>query len=244
VLLLAAAVSAGTAHAENRWPDPADIARALRDHPLPDVAPIRRPVPRIDAAPAGIDLEDDSYENDFSNIHHLEANVAPTQKGYDERVKVYVEGAGTIKYEPKILKDEKGNEFISNEKTIKIDLVTIQEKRKEMLGDFEIERFSLILFDFDKANIDGNNKNIVEFIKNRIKTNSEIEITGYTDRTGEAQYNKNLSTKRSENTKKALGIESAIFNGLGSEVTLYNNNLPEGRFYCRTVNVLVKTKVN
>lgn len=142
------------------------------------------------------------------------------------------------------LKDEKGNEFISNEKTIKIDLVTIQEKRKEMLGDFEIERFSLILFDFDKANIDGNNKNIVEFIKNRIKTNSEIEITGYTDRTGEAQYNKNLSTKRSENTKNALGIESAIFNGLGSEVTLYNNNLPEGRFYCRTVNVMVKTKVN
>lgn len=142
------------------------------------------------------------------------------------------------------LKDEKGNEFITNDKTIKIDLITIQEKRKEMLGDFEIERFSLILFDFDKANIEGNNKNIVEFIKNRIKTNSEIEITGYTDRTGEAQYNKTLSTKRSENTKKALGIESAAFNGLGSEVTLYNNNLPEGRFYCRTVNVLVKTKVN
>lgn len=142
------------------------------------------------------------------------------------------------------LKDVKENEFISNEKKIKIDLVTIQEKRKEMLGDFEIERFSLILFDFDKANIDGNNKNIIEFIKNRIKTNSEIEIIGYTDRTGEAKYNKNLSTKRSENTKKALGLESAIFNGLGSEVTLYNNNLPEGRFYCRTVNVKVKTKVN
>lgn len=57
VLLLAAAILASTAHAENRWPDPADIARALRDHPFPDVAPLRRPVPRIDAAPAGIDLE-------------------------------------------------------------------------------------------------------------------------------------------------------------------------------------------
>ena len=56
-LLLAAAILASTAHAENRWPDPADIARALRDHPFPDVAPLRRPVPRIDAAPAGIDLE-------------------------------------------------------------------------------------------------------------------------------------------------------------------------------------------
>lgn len=57
VLLLAAAILASTAHAENRWPDPAGIARALRDHPFPDVAPLRRPVPRIDAAPAGIDLE-------------------------------------------------------------------------------------------------------------------------------------------------------------------------------------------
>lgn len=57
MLLLVAAISAGTAHAENRWPDPADIARALRDHPFPDVAPLRRPVPRIDAGPAGIDLE-------------------------------------------------------------------------------------------------------------------------------------------------------------------------------------------
>ncbi len=57
MLLLAAAIVAGTAHAENRWPDPADIAKALRDHPFPDVAPLRRPVPRIDAAPAGIDLE-------------------------------------------------------------------------------------------------------------------------------------------------------------------------------------------
>lgn len=57
VLLLAATILASTAHAENRWPDPADVAKALRDHPFPDVAPLRRPVPRINAAPAGIDLE-------------------------------------------------------------------------------------------------------------------------------------------------------------------------------------------
>lgn len=63
---------------------------------------------------AGIDLEDDSYENDYSNIVHLEANVAPSQKGYEERIKVYVEGAGTIKYEPKYLYNEKG-EIIRDE---------------------------------------------------------------------------------------------------------------------------------
>jgi len=142
------------------------------------------------------------------------------------------------------LKDTKGNEYLSNEKTINIDLVTIQEKRKEMIGDYEIERFSLILFDFDKSVIEGNNNLIIDFIKNRIKSNSEIEITGYTDRTGEAKYNKSLSAKRAETTQKALEVENSKFNGLGNEIILYNNNLPEGRFYCRTVNVVVKTKIN
>lgn len=142
------------------------------------------------------------------------------------------------------LKDTKGNEFISKEMNINIDLVTVQEKRKEMIGDFEIERFSLILFDFNKSEIEGNNNLIIQFIKNRIKPNSEIEITGYTDRTGESKYNKTLSEKRAETTQKALEIENSKYKGLGSEIILFNNNLPEGRFYCRTVNIIVKTKIN
>jgi conjugal transfer pilus assembly protein TrbC len=56
-LILFAATLTAAAMAEDRWPDPADVARALRDHPFPDVVPARRPMPRIDAAPAGIDLE-------------------------------------------------------------------------------------------------------------------------------------------------------------------------------------------
>ena len=51
---------------------------------------------RLAAGAAGIDLEDDSYENDFSNIVTLEQNIAPQQEGYSERIKVYTEGAGTM----------------------------------------------------------------------------------------------------------------------------------------------------
>ena len=42
-----------------------------------------------------VDLKDDSYENDFSNIVELEKNIEKNQQGYDESVKVYTEGAGT-----------------------------------------------------------------------------------------------------------------------------------------------------
>jgi len=70
----------------------------------------------------GVDLEDDSYENDYSNIVHLEANVAPKQKGYDERVKVYVEGAGTLEYEPDWLTDKDGK-FILDKYGQRIDRI-------------------------------------------------------------------------------------------------------------------------
>lgn len=69
---------------------------------------------RLASGAAGIDLEDDSYENDYSNIVTLEANVTSTQKGFDQTVVIYTEGAGTIKYNPEYEMDDKGN-FIKDE---------------------------------------------------------------------------------------------------------------------------------
>ena len=50
---------------------------------------------RLAQGALAVDLEDDSYENDFSNIVELEKNIEKNQQGYDERIKVYTEGAGT-----------------------------------------------------------------------------------------------------------------------------------------------------
>jgi outer membrane protein OmpA-like peptidoglycan-associated protein len=119
----------------------------------------------------------------------------------------------------------------------------VRQKRQNLVGDYEVEKFSLILFDFDKATIEGMNKNIVEFIKKRIKSNSEVQIVGYSDRTGDQEYNKRLSEERAKSTKKELKRIDANAFGLGEEVLLYDNDLPEGRFYCRTVEIIVKTKI-
>lgn len=54
---------------------------------------------RIAQGAQGIDLKDDSYENDFSNIATLEQNIEKNQNGYNESLTVYTEGAGTEDFE-------------------------------------------------------------------------------------------------------------------------------------------------
>lgn len=141
------------------------------------------------------------------------------------------------------LEDKKVNKHTAKTQTEPIEVISIQQKKKNRVGDYEVEKFSLILFDFDKATIEAQNIKIVDFIKSRTKPESEIEIIGYTDRTGSPEYNKRLSQRRADATRDALGRRDAKSIGVGQERLLYNNDLPEGRFYCRTVEIIVKTKI-
>lgn len=141
------------------------------------------------------------------------------------------------------LEDKKGNKHTAKTQTEPIEVISIQQKRKNRVGDYEVEKFSLILFDFDKATIEAQNIKIVDFIKSRTKPESELEIIGYTDRTGSPEYNKRLSQRRADATRDALGRRDAKSTGIGQKRLLYNNDLPEGRFYCRTVEIIVKTKI-
>ncbi len=139
--------------------------------------------------------------------------------------------------------DELNNEKLIKGNDLKINIKTIKEKKTEMIDDYEIERFSLILFDFNKSNIEGDNKEIIEFIKKRIKPESEIEISGYADRTGNFDYNQKLAEQRAISARNSLNRKDTSAIGIGSSKLLYDNNNPEGRFYCRTVNIIVKTKI-
>lgn len=131
----------------------------------------------------------------------------------------------------------------SDIKSIPVEVYTIHRKRAEKIKDKEVQKFSLILFDFNKANISSLNKKIVEIIKERIAPNSVVTITGHTDRIGDEEVNSNLSDRRAKSVDKALGHANSDAKGIGERNLLYDNNLPEGRFYCRTVNVLVETDI-
>lgn len=123
-----------------------------------------------------------------------------------------------------------------------LEQITIQRKRQEKRADKRIDKFALILFEFGQSTLTPANQRIVDFIKSNIETYSNVEITGYTDRMGDADGNLQLSAARAQRLKDLLSPE-AFQRGLGETKLLYDNDLPEGRFYSRTVVVDVETPI-
>lgn len=125
-----------------------------------------------------------------------------------------------------------------------VEQITVSKKRRERIADKFIDRYSLILFDFDKADFTDANNRIAEFIRARINEGATVTITGYTDRIGRDEYNLNLSQRRADRTAQNLETDDADVSGVGETTELYDNDLPEGRFYSRTVTIVVETPVN
>ncbi len=130
--------------------------------------------------------------------------------------------------------------------TLPFTSLTVDLKRQIGSKDTLIEKFSLILFAFDKANLGPRNRKILKTVIQQIRPNSHITILGYTDRIGLKDYNKKLAAARCKEVMKALeqhGVQPAqiSFTAVGSDYLLYNNDLPEGRSYSRTVQIIIKT---
>lgn len=125
-----------------------------------------------------------------------------------------------------------------------IEQVTLHKKKINRVQDREVNTFSLILFDVRSSDINNANANIIEFIKGYVKPNSAINITGYTDRLGDANANQKLAQDRADATARALNVKQrSIVIGQGNSA-LYDERFPEGRLYTRTVDVIVDTRID
>ncbi len=142
--------------------------------------------------------------------------------------------------------DKAGQRTIAS-KSIPVRQLTISKKRAEIKGDKRIEIFSLILFDFDKSDLSPLNQKIMGEVKQRIAPNSAVTVYGYTDRTGSTEYNRELAQRRCAEVSKYLrdtiAEDKLIVNPVGSDKLLHNNDLPEGRSYSRTVQIVIETPV-
>ena len=119
--------------------------------------------------------------------------------------------------------------------------VSLEDKRAANVGDKQIDLYSLILFDVRSSDLSPANRKIASYIAARLSPKSVITIRGYTDKLGEAGFNRELALKRAQNTAAALGITGrAAIEGI-PQADLYDNSLPEGRFYTRTVDIIVET---
>lgn len=141
----------------------------------------------------------------------------------------------------------------SKRMSMPVQMITVQKKRRERINDVEKDKYRLILFPFGSDKVEEGNAKIVDFIKkdNRIKATSKVTVTGYTDIVGTADFNLKISERRAKSVAAAMGIDkpnvvkSTSVIGRGKTIPLLyeNNELPEARFYCRTVVIEVENPV-
>ena len=141
-------------------------------------------------------------------------------------------------YKIVMLGETNSGKTISEETTL--NLVKAEEAKQEGL------RYS-ILFDFDESkSIASYEKFLSDVVSPLITDNATVIIHGHTDIIGQDAHNQNLSTERAAGAQKIIeaalskaGTKNVRFetNGFGEDVSTspFENNLPEERFYNRTV---------
>ena len=127
---------------------------------------------------------------------------------------------------------------------------TLALSASKAINPFELSRLSLIVFDFDQSAIGPQNKRMIsQFVAKSFYAVSSATITGSTDNLGELKHNEKLSQDRAFNVRDVILAEKAdskitSTKGIGPSNLLYDNHLPEGRYYCRTVRVEVETPLD
>ncbi|MCE7935478.1 MAG: OmpA family protein [Chlorobi bacterium CHB2] len=118
------------------------------------------------------------------------------------------------------------------------------EEEREVIDGKYVDTYTLLLFGFDQQDIQDFSRQATAIMQDRITPQSVVRVIGHTDRIGLPPYNKALSQRRADAAAEALGIPVKETIGRGEKDLLYDNELPEGRYYCRTVTVIVETPVN
>jgi outer membrane protein OmpA-like peptidoglycan-associated protein len=142
--------------------------------------------------------------------------------------------------------DHDGRKFqIYSDNHTTVKYIKRDERLAQKMGIKVLEKYALILFDYDSAAIKARNRIIVDRIIKRMKEipNPTVSIVGHTDIIGKEDYNKNLSERRARAVyDQMIGAGMAAgdhitFKGVGPDDPLYDNDLPEGRALNRTVTV-------
>lgn len=141
------------------------------------------------------------------------------------------------------VKDKEGNVFSTVSSPIAINFIRREERIAQKTGNKVLEKYGLILFDFDRTELKDRNQVIVNRVLARVAELKDVtmDIAGHTDSIGREKYNLDLSERRAKavyDTTLQTGIaEGAQIHhvGNGPYGPPYDNSLPEGRSLNRTV---------
>jgi outer membrane protein OmpA-like peptidoglycan-associated protein len=148
-----------------------------------------------------------------------------------------------------VVYSQDGKECRSVEIQIPVEIVTSQEKRTERLVDSTKDIYSLVLFKFNSPEAGPLNDRILrEYIYQDVRPGARIEVIGHTDVVGLEDRNAKLSGDRAGTVVNGIrkNVKAGVYHdlngrGVGENDPLYPNDLPEGRFYNRTVQVRIAT---
>ncbi|MBI5559075.1 MAG: OmpA family protein [Deltaproteobacteria bacterium] len=140
--------------------------------------------------------------------------------------------------------DNEGNVFrTSADEPVRINFIRREERLAQKLESKVIEKYGLILFEFDRSDLKDRNQVIVNRVITRMAAlpSAQMNISGHTDIIGKEEYNIDLSGRRASavygamlETGMAVGSQ-ITHEGLGPNNPPYDNSIPEGRALNRTV---------
>jgi outer membrane protein OmpA-like peptidoglycan-associated protein len=161
------------------------------------------------------------------------------------------EGAAEVGLNPfkavLVVTSKNGQECKSDTVTVPVKRVSSKMMGTERGAEKTLEKYNLILFKFDSPEAGELNERIMStWVFPRVKKSSDIRIEGHTDVVGLDTRNKKLSEDRARTAENFIKKRTSSFNslnsrGTGEEEPLYSNELPEGRFFNRTVQVIIET---
>ncbi|MBU3742398.1 MAG: hypothetical protein FGM24_08955 [Candidatus Kapabacteria bacterium] len=119
-----------------------------------------------------------------------------------------------------------------------IQAVRLADKRRERRNDSIVERYELIVFPYNRADLTEAHRRIVNGIRQHISAEARIDIEGCSDVIGPAADNKRLSAERARAVASALGGAASV-KGRGEPDQTTSQRLPEERMLQRVVKITV-----
>ena len=139
-----------------------------------------------------------------------------------------------------------GDTAFSNFSTIPVNKVVLTSEEDQTVGRV-FEKVTLILYEFNQTSLSPQNMEILRIMFPKITPDTRVSVNGHTDNIGSDEVNLSVSRNRARTVHDTLKgnrrATSYKYEGLGKNSPLYNNLLPEGRFYNRTVQVIIEKDI-
>lgn len=140
---------------------------------------------------------------------------------------------------------DEGEELTAPERTLPVEIRLFRSADEEYTDNALLEKFNVILFDVTKSSVAQSQALTLKAMNTRITARSKVLVEGFMDKSDDEEANKRLSRTRAQAVAQSLkflsrGAQLEI-QGYGSQKPLYDERLPEGRIYSRTVLITIET---